>query len=445
MPQANLFGTSGIRGLANILFTPVFCYKIGRVFATFLNNHHCFGSVSIGIDSRQSSPNIAKFITQGLNKEGREVTYLGVIPVPAANLSIINGGFVGSIMVTGSHIDMNSNGVKFFFSKEEIDKDQELEIENIFAHLPNDEPPIGESSHSQNSDSGVNNYLEHLLSITDLPNQKLKIVFDPGNGGQTECISTYFRETGFNFVPIQAHLQDPLISRDTEVDGSFKILQETVLSEKADLGVGFDSDGDRVVFVDHTGIFVNGDYSGSLIAQHFAADSVVVPINVSNVVNYLGKQIFRTKVGSPHVIQAMHHFDSLVGFESNGGVIHADTMYSRDGGTTMVKMLNILKWTKKPLADLIGSLPHFILLKIKLDCPTDRYQQIYNQTEKYLHPKSIDKTDGVKLILDDSTWVLFRGSGNAPEFRVFVESNTATKANQLLADSVNFVKKIINV
>ncbi|MFZ2201864.1 MAG: phosphoglucosamine mutase, partial [Microgenomates group bacterium] len=122
--------------------------------------------------------------------------------------------------------------------------------------------------------------------------------------------------------------------------------------------------------------------------------------------------------------------------------IHGDIMLTRDGGATFVKMLNILKWSKKSLGELVGELPKFYIRRAKFDCPMEKFQAILTQAKKFQKAKSIDETDGVKLLLDDATWVLFRPSGNAPEFRVFVESNTATKANQLLDHALAFAQKI---
>lgn len=441
MPK--LFGTSGVRGPADTLFTSEFCQKLGVSFSKFLSNHQQFGPICIGIDNRQSSPRIQSSLLQGLALQGREVVNLGVVPVPATHYAHLSSSFVGAIMVTGSHIDTESNGVKFFALKEEITKAHESEIESLFdqcTHQISDiKYPIS------NSDLGFNNYLENLLAHLDSPIKINKVVLDTGNGGQTEVIKGLFREANIPFVSINDHLQESLLSRDTESDGSFQELSEKVISEDADLGVGFDSDGDRLVVADHTGKIIPGDYLGSLISQYFAGESIVCPVNVSNVVHFLSKEIFRTKVGSPFVIEKMKSTGSIIGFESNGGVIHGDNMYSRDGGLSLVRVLNILNWTKSNLKDLIDKFPHFHQIKTKFDCPFEQYQNIYDQAQTFLMPKFIDRTDGVKLILDDSSWVLFRGSGNAPEFRIFVESDSITKATDLKTQALKFSKNIVHV
>ncbi|MBI1872170.1 hypothetical protein HYS10_01995 [Candidatus Collierbacteria bacterium] len=209
------------------------------------------------------------------------------------------------------------------------------------------------------------------------------------------------------------------------------------------MGVGFDSDGDRVVFVDKGGNFIPGDYSGTIMAKWNASDTVICPINVSNVINYIGKEVIRTKVGSPFVIAGMKKYGANFGFESNGGCIHEDMMMSRDGGTTFIKMLNILKWSQKELHELVAELPKSYIRRSKFNCPVEKFELILSKAKSFMKSQQIDETDGIKLILDKDTWVLFRPSGNAPEFRVFVESNRETKANQLLDQSLSFAKQFI--
>lgn len=440
--MSSLFGTSGIRGPANTLFTPQFCFDLGRAFAFFLAEHDQKGIIAIGIDTRASSPHLAQNLIYGLRHASREVVHLGAIPVPAACYALQSMAVVGALMVTGSHIDIASNGVKFFAFKEEIGKTHEQEISDYYYQIRDQVKPEPIYGVIPQSAAGLNNYIEMLLSLIDQPVPKLKIVFDPGNGAQTEVVGALLRELGLEHIAINAQIQEPLISRDTETEGAFTNLQEKVKAEHADLGVGFDSDGDRAVFADSSGNFIPGDYTGTILAKWFAADTVVCPVNVSAVINHIGKEVIRTKVGSPYVIEALKKSGATFGFESNGGCLHAETMLTRDGGATFVKILNILKWSKKSLGELVGELPKFYIRRAKFACPTEKFAHILEQAKKFQKAVAIDETDGVKLILDAATWVLFRPSGNAPEFRIFVESNSATKANQLLDHALSFAKKL---
>ena len=139
-------------------------------------------------------------------------------------------------------------------------------------------------------------------------------------------------------------IQSPeFIPRDTEAPGAFAELARQVLLQKADLGFGFDIDGDRIIFIDNLGRYLPGDYSCTLIAQSEKYKNIVTPISTSSVIDSIGKKIYRTPVGATHVIAKMKEVGAAYGFEPNGGGISSEIFYGRDGGSTLIKMLNLLK------------------------------------------------------------------------------------------------------
>ena len=441
----SLFGTSGIRGKVIEVFTNQFCFDMGRTFAKFLDNHDQPGLVAMGIDSRESSPRISKYVIEGLKSSGRQVSYHGAVPVPACHNTILSTPAVGSVMVTGSHIDLESNVVKFFAFKEEISKENEQEITNIYYQLKDQVAcPTNDPEQLPLDPAGLKNYIDLLISLSKNTSKKsYKIVADPGNGVQTEVLRTVLPKLGHELIMINGDLKKELLSRDTEADGSFKDLQDAVIKNKADLGMGFDTDGDRVIFIDHLGNFIPGDYSGTLIAKNHPSDTIVTPVNVSNVIESIGKKIIRTKVGSPFVVAAMKDNQAGFGFESNGGGVYKDVMLSRDAGNSVISILNILSSSKKTLSELVSELPKYYIRKQKFDCPTEKNSLILEKAKDFTSTKSVDTTDGLKLIIDDHNWVLFRPSSNAPEFRVFVEADSQQKADKLLSDALEYAKNLI--
>ncbi len=436
-----LFGTSGIRA-NNEFFSPIFCFSIGKAFAIFLKNCSLLQPlVIIGHDTRpHSRDQILPYLTSGIMSENIDVVDAGVIPVPAVNYAAIHSSKSAGIMISGSHIDVNSNGLKFFFDREEITKQHELAIETIYNSLVNQSAPA--PTHTDTDLNSFQNYLDHLVQLYENKFAK-KIIIDPGNGAQTETIKQFCQIVGIHAIFINASLQNTLISRDTETEGAFNELQDAVIQNKANLGVGFDSDGDRVIFVDEMGQFIPGDYSGSILSKYHRTNVIVTPINTSDVVNHTGKEVVRTKVGSPYVIEAMKKYGSSFGFESNGGGIDSDIMFSRDGGSSFVKILNIMAYTNTSFSELVNQFPRFFIRRTKFDCPTDKYEVILQNSPSFHNSHKIDKTDGIKIRLDPSTWVLFRPSHNAPEFRIFVQSDSQTKSDSLLSEALIFAKKYV--
>ena len=446
MTERSLFGTSGIRGHAEKLFTNQFCFDLGRTFSKFLDENDQKGGVAIGLDPRGSSPRIKDAIITGLNYERREVFDQGATPVPSmCYVMKISDYYAGSIMVSGSHIQSNLNGVKFFAFDEEILKKHESEIENIYKTLKE------EINYEPNTDMDVHDepraneeYKEMLVKLANGKYPKWNVVVDPGDGAQSDTMPHVLSRLGVNVIELHATIQGDFYARDTEHIPDMRELIDKVKNENVDFGVGYDADGDRVVFVDENGQFIPGDYSAALIAKYTHSDIVVTPISTSQVVDHIGKTIERTKVGAPYVVERMKETGSGYGFEPNGGAIFSDIMMTRDGGSTTIKFLNILKEKNSKISELIGELPKFYSSKTKVDYKWELQDEILNEAKNQFKGINSDDRDGIKIWIDETSWILFRSSQNAPEFRVFAESDQDEKAKNLMNQGLELVKGIVD-
>lgn len=448
MSQIKLFGSSGIRGDAKEFFTNQTSFDLGRVFAIFLTNHGANGSVVIGMDPRESSPRIKRALISGLIYEKRDISDEGVTPIPSMNWVLkSNSSIAGSVMVSGSHVKPHLNGLKFFAFGEEILKEHEVEIQEIYnlekekikfenISIDTNEPLIEESQ-------AKTSYIEYILSKAKLPFRKMKVVIDAGNGAQSKVAPEILNRLGFEVIELNTNIQDEFMSRDTEVSGDFEELQKKVVSEKAELGIGYDSDGDRVVFIDENGSFISGDYSGSLIAMSIDTEKIVTPVNTSSVAEKTGKELIRTRVGSPFVVGMMKGSGAKFGFEANGGGIFNE-MLSRDGGRSTIEFLNLLNAKNMKASELVATLPKYYINRDKIEYEWELKDKILEEAKREFKGIKTDETDGLKIWIDDDTWILFRSSANAPEFRVFVESINEAISKELLDNGMNLVKRICN-
>lgn len=445
MPQKSLFGTSGIRGSADGLFTNQFSFDVGRAFAKFLTSKKIVGSVSVGNDSRESGPKIKKALVSGLIFENFPVIDEGVVPIPAMCYVLHTDPTIcGSIMVTGSHIKAELNGVKFFTLKEEISKKQEQEIENFYNEVKEKEEYKENTRSVFHSDRAKDEYVELLRSISANSYPNWKVVIDAGGGAQSDSVPEVLKEKGINVVEQNCTIQGDFLARDTENEIDFKELSDRVRSEKANFGIGFDADGDRVVFVDEAGVFIPGESTASIIAKESVAQNVVTTIGSSQVVESIGKNIIRTKVGSPYVIEAMKANNAQFGFEANGGGISSEIMLTRDGGTTCIKLLNILAKKGGTLSALISTLPKFYLEKTKVDYTWELKDKIVEKAKTDFSGIKTEEIDGLKIWVDEKSWILFRSSQNAPEFRVFAESDRKEISKELLDKGISLVREVIS-
>ncbi len=289
-------------------------------------------------------------------------------------------------------------------------------------------------------------YLEMLKKLANTPYPKWKIVTDTANGTQTQIIKDLLLDLNLDFICTgDCDIQSPeFIPRDTEAPGAFAELARQVLLQKADLGFGFDIDGDRVIFIDNQGRYLPGDYSCTLIAQSEKSAHIVTPISTCSVIDSIGKTIHRTPVGATHVIAKMKEVGAAYGFEANGGGISSEIFYGRDGATTLIKMLNLLKKNKKSLAQLYDSLPKYYLFRDKIDCPFAKYSQVLDAAREKYAARPINDLDGLKIDLGEDEWILFRGSGNAPEFRVFVQSPDEKRSQKLGREGIDLVRNLLH-
>ncbi len=445
----SLFGTSGIRGSAKDLLTNQFCFDIGRAFAKFLTDHKQKGKVAVGMDPRESSSRIKEAFSMGLQKENYRVIDQGIAPAPAMNYILIaDPSFTGSCMITGSHIRSDYNGLKFFAFKEEILKNHEEEIGKIYESVKEKVKFKPAKIELEKSEKAIDSYKKILLGLAKSPYPNWKVVLDFGNGCQSKIIPDLFKKLNIQTFIINDSLKPgSLIARDTDAvesgGAALDKLQWKVRKEKADFGIAFDVDGDRGVFINEKGEFIPGDYTGTLISKYSDTKVIVTPINVSQVVETIGKPVIRTKVGSPYVVETMKKYGATFGFELNGGGVSAEVMMSRDLGSVTIKILNLLKESKKTLGELVATLPKFYLHRTKVDCPQELNPIILKTAKKKFKGVKIEELDGLKIWLSSSSWILFRPSSNAPEFRVFAEAKTKEKAKKLGQKGINFVKSLI--
>jgi phosphomannomutase / phosphoglucomutase len=438
-----LFGTSGIRGDPETLFTKQFCFDISKAFVDFLNKSKLDGPICVGYDPRASSPKLFEAIVDGLSYAGREILDQGVCPTPALNWYLKTSICAGAIMITGSHITGNLNGLKFFAFKDEILKVHEAEIEAIYseikektAYAPSQESVIQENK-------AASDYAEMLINLALIPYKKIKIVIDCQNGCQSEVMPGVLSRLGFEVVTINCDLQGEFKGQDTETQGATQELQNAVVQNKADMGIAYDFDGDRAVFVDELGHFIPGDYSGTLLARDLEGEKIITTFTTSQVIDKIKKTIIRTKPGSPYVAAGIKDNDAVFGFEPNGGCFFPDVMLSRDGGATTIKFLNIFNKQNLSLSGFVATLPKYYLYKTKVDCPFDKSEMIIGEAKKQIKGVKVEELDGVKIWPTNDSWILFRSSKNAPEFRVFAESPSEIDSENLAKSGIELVKKLL--
>lgn len=445
------FGTSGARGLVSD-FTDEVVASFAQSFLQVMQAEFSVSRVAIGIDNRPSSPAMAAACAGAAQALGIEVDYYGVLPTPALAYQAMQDG-VPAIMVTGSHIPFDRNGLKFYRPTGEITKADEQAIVNTLTSLTPFQsalPPV--------DPVGAENYLQRYRDVFPAGIlQGLHIGLYEHSSAGRDLYANLFRSLGAEVTSLER--TDTFVPIDTEAVAEADVEKGRRWSQEHHFDAIFstDGDGDRPLIADENGQWLRGDIVGLLCAQQLGISALAVPVSCNTAIEKSGffAQVTRTRIGSPYVIAA---FDELAqkhtriaGFEANGGFLLGSdislqgktlkALPTRDALLPGIALLSQAAGT--PLSAQVARLPARFTA-------SDRIQGIATATSKAFieaatqtpsvflslldktadEIEAINTTDGLRISLKDGEIIHLRPSGNAPELRCYVEANTSAAASQ---------------
>ncbi|HEX5358891.1 MAG TPA: phosphoglucosamine mutase [Candidatus Nitrosotalea sp.] len=443
--MAKLFGTNGIRGVFGEDLTLDFISKITLSLASFFKK----GPILVGYDGRESSIAISKIVTAALSSAGLDSAICGLVPTPCLQFATRQLGYNGGIMITASHNPPQYNGLKVIANDGiEISRESELLVEQFyFAKKWRIAKKFGSIKTESNT---INTYLSGIkkrVNVSKIRSKKLKIVLDLGNGAQAVTAPTLCKELGCETVLINEKIDGNFSGRGSEpTPQNLDKLSDMIIKSKADLGIAFDGDGDRSIFCDEFGKILTGDRSALLLSKYIIKkqpqSKIVTSVNSTSVIEKIAAEskshVLRTRVGSVEVSRKMVEENAIIGFEENGGFMYGRHNQVRDGSMTMAILLDLLASSKNSLSQEMDALPPSFTTKGKIECSRDDFKKIVKilKTEPYKK----DLTDGIKLSLDDSSWIMVRLSGTEPIARIYAESSSQSKLDEIFAKYMQKVK-----
>lgn len=436
-----MFGTNGIRGVANKELTPQLAIRIGAAIGTFFER----GSLIVGHDARTSGPMLAKAVISGLTATGCSVSFAGMAPTPALQYSVKQRKSDGGVIITASHNPPEYNGVKVVWSDGiEISRGQEIDIENVFFDEKIRYAEWSEIGTEHDLSEVIDEYVEGIKKHVDtgaIEKRRYHVVTDTANSVGTLASPRLLRELGCRVTTINANIDGTFPGRSPEPrPENLRDLALTVKAVGADLGVAYDGDADRSVFVDELGVIHMGDETFALVEKYFLKDNprekIVTPVSSSTLVKdvaeaYHGKIVW-TKVGSVTVAQTMKKLHAKLGGEENGGIFYGPHQSVRDGAMATALILDIMAKTAKKLSKLAGELPKYFIEKGKVECPEGLKKRVLTELTEQVRKLNPNTIDGVKIWFEDKSAVLIRPSGTEPVYRLYAEAKTERKASQLV-------------
>lgn len=468
------FGTSGVRGLVTEL-TDRECALYTRAFIRYLRERNAAGTaLSLAGDFRSSTPRILRAAAWAIGEEGLTADWCGFVPTPALALHALRRR-QASLMVTGSHIPDDRNGIKFNLPWGEVLKADEARIAAWRTSVGNDlgadealaavfdpdgrlwveTPPFGSPDPRVESD-----YLQRYLDFFPrgcLAGRRVA-VYEHSSVARELLVRLL---EGLGAAVIRVGRSDRFIPVDTEAVEHADQLAGWVRAERVDALVSADGDGDRPLVVDERGGVVRGDLLGIIVAAYLRAEAVCAPVSCNTALEKCGlfRQITRTRIGSPYVVEAMQAAVAsgsrrVVGFEANGGFLLASevsgeipgatlaALPTRDAALPILACLHAAARRAMTLSQLVATLPRRATCSNLLrPFPTAQGQALVARFKSggmaeatrcfqgaFGSVTALDFTDGARITFENGDILHFRPSGNAPEFRVYTEAETETRA-----------------
>jgi len=448
------FGTSGARGLVT-QFTSNACAAFTHAFISCMKKQFTFKQVAIAIDNRPSSPAMAQACIKALEQLDIEAIYYGVVPTPAlAYVSMQDN--IPCIMVTGSHIPFDRNGLKFYRPDGEISKADEQGILNATAEFE----VISNLPELVTNTKAAVAYIERYTSLFDntLLAGKRVGIYEHSSAGR-DLYADMFIALGAEVISLER--SDEFVPIDTEAVSDADKLKAKNWSTEYNLDFIFstDGDGDRPLVADENGDWLRGDVLGLLCANVMQIDALAVPVSCNTAIESceLFNHVTRTKIGSPYVIaefeELAKNYDSVAGFEANGGfllgsdvVVNNKTVKALPTRDAVLPALMLLAAASETnISALVNTLPQrmthsdriqnfateksLAILKVAKEQPDHFLTQLGFHE---LAVAEISNIDGLRMTLMTGDIIHFRPSGNAPELRCYAESNSIEQAQYLV-------------
>ncbi len=430
-----LFGTFGVRGIANETLTPRLALDLGMALAADLGGE---GKVAVGRDNRISGEMLAQALIAGLNAGGCDALRLGLTPTPVLSFATRHFSCDASVMITASHNPAEYNGLKLWDGEGAgFQREREKNIERIFTKGTK-AAGWRDIGHASEADA-ISPYMESMLKRVAKFERGLKVVVDCANAVGNLVTPQLLRELGCNVVSMNSQLDGTFPGRKLEtVPENLGELARIVVSSRADLGVAHDGDADRTLIVDERGQVLSGDRVFALVASHYLrgrkGPKILTTVATSSVIDdvaaNLGGEVVRTKVGEPELVGEFRRGGGDIAGEENGGVIYPDWLLCREGMMTAVQFIEALDATEMKASELNLMLPVYSQAKLRVKCPNELKPKVLSRLARKFSSHKIDRRDGLKISFDDG-WLLLRPSGTEPIFRCFAEARTEERAKEL--------------
>ncbi|MCE5203551.1 MAG: phosphoglucosamine mutase [Actinomycetia bacterium] len=431
MPR--LFGTDGVRGIANADLPPELAFKLGQAAGRFLADKGR-GSIVVGTDTRRSGDMLEAAVVAGICSAGSDAVRVGVMPTPAVAYLTRAIGADGGVVISASHNPAEYNGIKFFDRDGfKLPDEVEDEVEEFLVSDTATTRPVGRDvGRSMEMPDAVDRYVTHAVESIRGDLVGLTIAVDCGHGAASKTTVKALRDLGATVRAINCDYDGMDINAEC---GSthLEVISDLVRAHEVDMGIAHDGDADRVLAVDETGAVVDGDQIMAICAAHMhergelVHDTVVTTV-MSNMgfevaMRERGITVIKTKVGDRYVLDQMRTAGAVLGGEQSGHVIFLEHTTTGDGLITALQLASIVRESGAPLSELRQVMRRYP--QVLENLPVVDKSRLSSSSAVHDAVRAAEKE------LGDEGRVLVRASGTEPLVRVMVEAADASVARAI--------------
>lgn len=443
-----LFGTDGVRGIANKFLTPELAFSLGRAGAYFIAGRNKSGKIVVGKDTRISADMLEGALDAGICSVGIDVLNVGILPTPAVAYLTKELKADAGVMISASHNPIEDNGIKFFSSSGfKIQDKIESKIENWVRHedLKLPRAVAGAVGRIIKVSAAQDIYLNYIKKKVNVTLEGLRVVLDCAHGAAYEAAPKLLQDMGAHVFVLNN--QPNGVNINVDCGSTYpETLQKVVLACRADLGIAFDGDSDRAIAVDEAGSLVDGDKIMAVFAEYLKEkkelkNNKIVTTVMSNfalerALTQRGIKLIRTRVGDRFVLEEMKKQGCILGGEQSGHIILLNYNTTGDGILTAAFIMKIMKEKKlslNKLASVFMPMPQ-ILVNVK----TENKKHLTGDSQIKKSIETIEKT------LKDRGRILVRPSGTEPIIRVMAEGPDKKELKFLVGKLASLIEKKLN-
>ncbi|MDD4780750.1 MAG: phosphoglucosamine mutase [Tissierellia bacterium] len=444
--MGKLFGTDGVRGIANKDLTSDLAYKLGRVGGYFLTKGKRRPKMLVGMDTRISGDMLEGALSAGLNSAGIDVLYVGVLPTPAVACLIKILEADGGVMISASHNPVEYNGIKFFNENGfKLTDEMENSIEEyILNDLDIDYiPTSGDLGRKIRIENPVRKYMDFLKGTIDIDFKGLKVAVDCGNGAVYKAAPELLHELGAKVYVIHNDPNGVNINVNCGSTNPMEI-EKLVLETGADVGLSFDGDADRLIAADENGNIVDGDHILAICGMHMKSKgklksntivgTVMTNMGLDICLKENGIDIVKTKVGDRYVLEEMTKGHHSIGGEQSGHIIFLDENTTGDGLLTAIQLLSVVKEKNEKLSKLASVMTEMPQVLVNATIANEK-------KNSYLEDEVIaNKINEIENHFHGKGRVVIRPSGTEPLVRVMIEGQNQDEIEQYAKELAQLIE-----